>query len=118
MLVIVTVDDSGLCCIDKKLKQNDFQNLNVNLKERHRNDENVRLDSENCFASSFLSSSFLPSPFILFYPSSDTRRRPKVESRSCFSFSLCKVSTFLWSCSVLSASPAVVDSFRQKSVLR
>ena len=28
--------------IDKKLKQNNFQNLNVNLKERHPNDENLR----------------------------------------------------------------------------
>ena len=26
--------------IDKKLKQNKIQNLNVNLKERHQNDEN------------------------------------------------------------------------------
>ena len=25
---------------DKKLKQNNFQNLNINLKERHQNDEN------------------------------------------------------------------------------
>ena len=35
---------------------------------------NLHLDSENCLASnSCLSSSFLSSSFIVFYPSSDTR---------------------------------------------
>ena len=63
-----------------------FSKSKRKFKVRHQNDENLRLDSENCFASSFLSSSFLPSPFILFYPSSDTRRRPKVESARVFHF--------------------------------
>ena len=45
------------------------------------------LHSENFFAStSCLSSSFLPSSFIVFYPSSDTRRRPMVESARVFDF--------------------------------
>ena len=116
MYVVVTVGDSGLCCIDKKLKQNDFQNLNVNFKERLQNDENLRLDSENCF-SSYLLLFFLLLLFFsipLLTPDEDLRSKALVF----FIFFMCKVSTFLWNCSVLSTSPAVIDSFRQKSVLR
>ena len=48
---------------------------------------NLCLDSKNCFAStSCLSSSFLPASFIVFCPSSDTRKRPRVESAHVFHF--------------------------------
>ena len=50
---------------------------------------NLRLDSENCFTSTFCLSSFLPSSFIVFYPSSNTtntRQRPSVESARVFHF--------------------------------
>ena len=56
---------------------------------------NLRLHSDFCLfvSTSCLSSSFLPSSFIVFYPSSDTRRRPRVESARVFHFlslSLCR----------------------------
>ena len=55
--------------------------------EKH---EHFRPLVENTFAStSCLSSSFLPSSFIVFYPSSDTRRRPKVKMLVFFILCVC-----------------------------
>ena len=51
---------------------------------------NLHLDLENCFAST----SFLSSSFIVFYLSSDTRRRPSVESACVFHFLY--VSSYRW----------------------
>ena len=47
---------------------------------------NLRLDSEDCFASTSCQSSIFFPSFIVFYSSSDTRRRPKVESARVFHF--------------------------------
>ena len=46
---------------------------------------NLRLDSEDC-CFNFLSIFYFFPSFIVFYSSSDTRRRPKVESARVFHF--------------------------------
>ena len=110
----------------KKQKSKQNNNNNTTNKQTNKqtnnnnNNNNNKKQCKNESVLSCLSSSLLPSSFVVYLSSCATRRSQFWSKALCTNVSLCfvvLVSTFPKICSVLSASPAVVHSFPFPSYL-